>query len=138
MADVRRYYPPDWDAKQWNPQFSIDKEVEIRSFWQETKHFIRSEGDALSFLFDDFDESGSSCLAEIVREFCRGEYLEDFGSEGTTMKGQRQAAWVDERARSGPVRTRKYLSAVALYHLLKKPVSISSFYSKCNWMKHRN
>jgi hypothetical protein len=120
----------EWDAKQWNRQFSIDQDAEIRSFWQETKRFIRGEGDELGFLFDDFEESGSWCLAEQIREFCRGEHLEDFESEGTIRKWQGQVAWADERARSGDVRMHKNLSAVALYRLLKAPVCISNCHPK--------
>jgi len=135
MADAQREFPLDWDAKQWNPRFSIDKYSEIRSFWQDTKRSIRGEGDALSFLFDDFEESGSSCLKEEIREFCKGELEEDFESEGDIRKGQHQVAWFDGRAKSGDVRTHENLSAVELYRLLKEPVCIST---KLERMKYRN
>jgi hypothetical protein len=125
MTDPQREFPPGWNAKQWNLQFSIDQDAEIRSFWQEKKRFIRRGGHELSFLLDDSEESGSSCLAEEIREFCRWEHVEDFDSEGTITEGQRQVAWFDERTKSGHVRMHKNLSAVALYHLLKAPVCIS-------------
>ena len=135
MADAQREFRLDCDAKQWNLRFSIDKCAEIRGFWPETKPFIRGAGDELSFLFDDFEECGSSCLKEEIREFCKGEHEEDFESEGDSREGQRQAAWFDGRAKSGDVRTHKNLSAVALYRLLKEPVCIST---KLERMKYRN
>lgn len=137
MADVQRQFP-DWNAKQWNQQFSINQDAKIHGFWQETKRTIGGESDdELSILLGDFEESGTSCLAEEMRDFCRGESMEDFESEGAIAEGKRQVVWFDERSRSGDVKMHKNLSAVALDRLLKAPVCISILPPKRERMKQK-
>ena len=121
MAEARPHFLPAWDAKRWDPLFSNDRDIEDSSHWREKRRNIR-RSDELSFLLDDLEEPDSSCLSEEVREFCRDEQVEDFESGQTNPEGQRQAAWLDERAWSGSYRQHIDLSAIALYHRLQKPV----------------
>ena len=121
MAEARPHFLPELDAKRWDPLFSNDRDVQDSSRWREKRRNIR-RSDELSFLLDDVEEPDSSCLSEEVREFCRGEQVEDFESGKTNPEGQRQAAWVDDRARSGSDRPRADLPAIELYHLLQIPV----------------
>jgi len=126
MVETHREFSHIWEVKDWDPRFSIDEDIEIRSLWHEMKDIIRHEGDKLTTLLDDSPEDG---LAEAVRDFCR-ERMGDFNSDISIPERRLKAAWVDERSIDGPVRKYQWLSALALYRILSREVFIANWHSE--------
>jgi len=125
MVETHQEFSHIWEVKIWDPRFSVDQDIDTGYFWHETMSQIRRKGDKLTALLTDSEDLG---LTEAVREFCKGERMEDFKPDGFIPEGLRKAAWVDERSISGPVRKNQWLSAPVLYRILSRKVCIASWH----------
>jgi len=119
----------DFDPKNWNPvfletrHFKGDKECEDGKGDEKGEEVEEDEqGDGILDFLRYFEDLVSTTAAHETAKFCGNVQLDDL-KERVGTAGNKFAAWLDDRSRSGEAREySNRLTAIDLYQLLKSKV----------------
>jgi len=114
----------DFDCKEWNPEFLGVREFKEDSSYIEWQRSDKPDegGDGFFDILLDYEDPVPAPAIEETAKFCKYAQLDDLKArEG--MAGNKLAAWLDDRSRSG--KFREYanpMTAAELYRLLGEKV----------------